>query len=100
MRLISFMAILNMTGFVFSSDEPSEKKAITEVEECPICLDNVKVPSLILPCNHKFCQNCVLQNYESNSQNSDLTEQRTSCSLCRENHDVFITTVALKEGSN
>ena len=94
-QIITLIAILNLTGVAFGAEPPEKKVKIAGAEEiaeagaCPICL--VKVPSLTLPCNHKFCQDCVLQKYESDSQNPDRVAQRTSCSLCRRNHDIFIT---------
>ena len=43
------------------------------MEECPICYENIRYPSCIIPCNHMFCEPCI---------NKWLMTKQT-CPVCR-----------------
>ena len=50
--------------------------------ECGICLETLNT-AVTLPCNHKFCANC-LDGWKSKFVTSSEKEKSKSCPLCRE----------------
>ena len=42
--------------------------------ECPICFENITFPSCIKPCNHMFCNKCIVK----------WMKKHKNCPLCRE----------------
>ena len=55
------------------------KKEVSDVDECPICYETIKVNNYIVPeCGHKICLHCYKQTILSNS------ECANQCCLCRQ----------------
>lgn len=40
----------------------------TGIEECPICMDTSNNPSIVLPCGHAFCTDCIIQVHATAAQ--------------------------------
>ena len=55
---------------------------ITANDECGICLETLNT-AVTLPCNHKFCANC-LDGWKSKFVTPSEKEKSKSCPLCRE----------------
>ncbi|KAI8484734.1 hypothetical protein Bbelb_374970 [Branchiostoma belcheri] len=47
--------------------------------KCPICLDLLTVPVLMLPCQHNFCQACLRDMFQG-----PYRSRRIRCPVCRE----------------
>ncbi|CAH1262039.1 TRIM55 [Branchiostoma lanceolatum] len=47
--------------------------------KCPICLDLLTVPVLMLPCQHNFCQTCLRDMFQG-----PYRSRRIRCPVCRE----------------
>ena len=61
-----------------------EEKTRGPTEECPICLDTIKL-GLMTPCGHSFCGDCILEVYRKGKEFA-----RISCPYCRQkvSHDM------------
>ena len=46
--------------------------------ECPICYEDVRIPSCIRPCSHMFCHKCINQWLKKNP----------ACPVCRTECDI------------
>ena len=65
----------------FPEDESSEIETITinaEEEECAICRDAIP-DTVVFPCRHNFCKECVLANIAV----QDSEQNPRTCTLCR-----------------
>ncbi|VDD82092.1 unnamed protein product [Mesocestoides corti] len=65
--MISKWLFLSQTSFILNtalrmsvSRLPFAKDMDERILECPICLEQFKVPTM-LPCQHSFCQECILK---------------------------------------
>ena len=71
----------------FHEDEKRGKKAEEKTrdptEECPICLDTIKL-GLMTPCGHCFCGDCILELYRKGKKGKKEFA-RISCPYCRQN---------------
>ena len=59
------------------------EQSANEEEECGICLDALTNP-IALPCNHKFCSECLNCWRSKYGVRSEDNEANTKCPLCRE----------------
>mgnify|MGYP003744954473 CR=1 FL=1 len=57
------------------------------MEECPICLENIRYPSCINPCNHMFCEPCITRWLISNET---CPKCRVKCSKYTEDPSICI----------
>lgn len=46
--------------------------------ECPICYEDVRIPSCIKPCNHMFCHKCI----------NRWLQKNPACPVCRTECDI------------
>jgi SWI/SNF-related matrix-associated actin-dependent regulator of chromatin subfamily A3 len=70
MKRLSRKCITNMNDATFYLQQLNSLEI--EEEECPICFDSVS-DSLISPCSHAFCSNCV----------DKLLSKKLKCPICR-----------------
>lgn len=63
----------------------------TGSQECPVCLDSVENPSIIVPCGHSFCSECLLQ-VQTQAEQAALgggdENTKAKCPKCRGNLDL------------
>ncbi|KAI5797416.1 SNF2 family N-terminal domain-containing protein [Peziza echinospora] len=61
------------------------------IEECPICMDTSNNPSIVLPCGHGFCNDCIVQVYNTATQQGLARGDENAgarCPGCRGNLDI------------
>lgn len=71
-------------------DAVSRIKSIESLE-CPVCLDISENPSLVIPCGHAFCPECIAQlqtQHEERIANEGEVTQKMKCPGCRGPLDV------------
>lgn len=60
------------------------KEAATSGFECPVCLDIVTAGvTIVVPCGHYYCAECLVQSMESRRPNSVEEEDQPRCPQCR-----------------
>jgi SNF2 family DNA or RNA helicase len=67
---------------------PDVVKRIGEIDafECPICYEPVENPSIMLPCGHDTCAECLVRltgNAEQQNLQAGVEDNRTRCPECR-----------------
>ena len=71
------------TSVAMCLSQAVENNAETIDEECPICLDPLSVKeSVITPCAHLFCKNCLIDHLRENAPNSQLDIPDGLCPVC------------------
>lgn len=68
------------------SDMAVQRIKEKENQECPVCLDVLPNPSIIIPCGHMFCSECLIQVQEQHKQAmvaQDSPNQKAKCPGCR-----------------
>jgi len=63
----------------------------SESLECPVCFDVSENPSIVVPCGHLFCKECLLQVQDTHEQHSMVRGDDTSklkCPGCRGDMDM------------
>lgn len=85
-----------MAEFANKVEHRSRKREIRSegsVESCPICLQAMCEPAVLIPCKHRFCVACCLTYLRSN-----IDTQTAPCPICRV--DARLVDVVTESGEN